>query len=106
MRRLALVVGIGALAVGVVAGPASAGSKTVKANNFDFKPQSVHIGKGDKVVWKNVQGRHTVTIKGTSYDKVISGNDKVDKKFKHQGTFKYICRFHKAQGMKGKVVVG
>jgi plastocyanin len=108
MRRLALGLIAATAALALAVAPATAGGgKKVKANDFSFSPKNVNVGKGGKVTWKNVQGEHTVTFKGGSnFDKVINGNDKVSKKFKNKGKFKYICRFHKEQGMKGKVIVG
>jgi plastocyanin len=114
MRKLTLGLIAGAAVLAMAVGPAAGDSGTnlaakakVKASDFDFSPQKVNIGKGDKVIWKNVQGEHTVTFKGGSnFNKVINGNDRVSKKFKNKGKFKYICRFHKAEEMKGKVVVG
>jgi plastocyanin len=107
MRRmtLALVGGLAGIALAVAPATAGGGAK-VKVDNFSFSPKRAKVDKGDKVTWKNVEGKHTVTFKGSSFDKVIKGNDKVSRKFKDKGTFKYICRFHKDQGQKGKVVVG
>jgi plastocyanin len=106
MRRRALVVATTTtLALGLAAGHAIGGGTTVKAVNFAFKRKAVTIQKGGKVTWKNVQGKHTVTFKNGSFDKVISGDERVSKKFRHRGTFRYICRFHIQQGMRGKVIV-
>lgn len=86
--------------------PALAASEKVKVDNFNFKPKTVRIDQGDKVKWKQVEGSHTVTDKGGAFDHVFNreGN-KFSHKYKRPGTFKYICRFHKQQGQKGKVVV-
>lgn len=94
-----------ALVVCLAAAYASAASKTVRADDFDFGPKTATIEKGDKVTWRNVEGRHTVTLNNSSYDKVISGDDRVSRKFRQSGTFRYYCRFHKELGMRGKVVV-
>ena len=77
----------------------------MKADNFDFGPKTATIQKGDKVVWKNKAGSHTVTFNNGSFDKSISGDDRVSRKFSKTGTYRYFCRPHKALGMKGKVVV-
>lgn len=84
---------------------ASAAGRTVKADDFDFGPKTATIEKGDKVTWRNVEGRHTVTLNNSNYDKVISGDERVSRKFRATGTFRYFCRFHKELGMRGKVVV-
>ena len=105
MRRVLVSLAATALVLGLAAGQALGGNKTVRADNFDFEAKRVTIQAGDKVTWKNVEGRHTVTLRNGSFDKTISGNERVSKKFKREGTFRYYCRFHLAQKMKGKVVV-
>jgi plastocyanin len=65
----------------------------------------VTIDKGEKVKWRNVEGTHTVTARRGSFDKRISGDETVSRRFRRLGTWRYFCRFHKAQGMKGKVIV-
>jgi plastocyanin len=105
MRKL-LITTLAVLAVaGLAATLASAATETVKAKNYSFGPKTVTISKGDKVVWRNVAGSHTVTFNNGSYDKSISGDDRVSRKFNRTGTFRYYCRPHKGLGMKGKVVV-
>jgi plastocyanin len=105
MRKALILLTTTMLALGLAVGSASGGGKTVKAENFDFEAKAVTIQKGDKVTWQNDQGRHSVTLKNGTFDKVISGDQTVSKKFKHSGTFRYYCRFHKSLGMRGKVVV-
>lgn len=109
MKRRGLVAGVAVAAAAMIGGgPAAArGGPTVEADNFDFSPKKVRISPGDKVKWKATAGEHTVTFKG-GFDAVISpgGDATASRKFKKSGTFKYVCRFHTAQGMKGKVIVG
>lgn len=105
MRRVMVLLATTVLALGLAVGHAFGGGKSVKADNFDFEPKRVTIQRGDKVTWKNVEGRHTVTFRKGSFDKTISGDERVSKRFKRKGTFRYFCRFHIAQGMKGKVIV-
>jgi plastocyanin len=106
MRRILIVATTTAvLALGLAVGSASGVGKTVRADNFSFKPRTVTIQKGSKVTWKNVEGVHTVTLKNGSFDRVISGDDSVSKRFRRRGTFRYICRFHTQQDMRGKVIV-
>jgi plastocyanin len=82
-------------------------AKKVTVDNFDFKPAKVKISPGTKVTWTATQGSHTVTFKD-GYDEVITenGTTSTSRKFKNSGTYKYVCRFHKDKGQKGKVVVG
>jgi plastocyanin len=105
MRRALITITMAALALGLVVGQASGGGTTVKAVNFDFKPKTVTIQKGGRVIWKNRAGKHTVTFKTGTYDKVISGDEQVSRRFRRTGTFRYFCRFHRQQGMRGKVIV-
>jgi plastocyanin len=106
MRRRALVLATTTtLAFGLAVSHASGGGTKVRAVNFAFKPKAVTIQKGARVTWKNVQGKHTVTFRNGSFDRVISGDEHVSRKFRHRGTFRYICRFHIGQGMRGKVIV-
>jgi plastocyanin len=91
-----------ALAVGL----ASAGGDSVKASNFRFKPRTITIQKGQKVIWKQRAGRHTITFKKRSFDKILSnGHPRRSLRFTRRGTFHYYCRFHRSLGMKGTIVV-
>ena len=103
VRRIAAIALVAT--VGLGAGIANAGGTTVKANNFNFKAKKVTIHKGDKVTWKDVQGKHTVTFRTLNFNKTIKNGDRVSLKFHKKGKFHYYCRFHKSLGMKGTVVV-
>jgi plastocyanin len=104
MRRVGVITLTATLALGV--GVAQAGGGTVNASNFSFKPKTITIQKGQKVTWKRVNGRHTVTFVKGSYDKTLSrANPTRSRTFKNAGTFKYFCRFHRSLGMTGKVIV-
>jgi plastocyanin len=113
MKRLLLAVALVVLAAGLLGGQASAGDgsaksgKRVKANNFSFSPKKISVSAGSKVTWTATEGDHTVTFKdgGLDAEIVASGDAKTSRKFKKPGIYKYICRFHKTQGMVGKVVV-
>src|SRR3954462_12553132 len=100
MRKGLILLPAGGGAPGLFAAPAGAGggaAKIVKAVNFEFKPKNLTIGKGTKVTWQNVVGKHTVTIKSLNYDKTISVDHKtVSRTFGQKGTFTYVCRFHKS----------
>jgi plastocyanin len=103
-RKLGVVTVIATLALGV--GVAQAGGGTVNASNYKFAPKTLTITKGSKATWKWVNGRHTVTfVKGT-YDKSLNkANPTRSRTFKHRGTFRYYCKFHRSLGMTGKIVV-
>ena len=102
--RIGVVTAIVTLSLGV--GVAEAGGGVVKASNFSFKPRTMTVHKGDKVKWRWLQGKHTVTFKQGSFDKILSKSHRTAaRRFHKPGTFKYYCRFHRSLGMKGKIVV-
>jgi plastocyanin len=104
MRRVGGVTLAATLVLGV--GVAQAGGGTVNASNYSFKPKTITIHKGQTVTWKRVNGRHTVTFVKGSYDKTLNkSHPKRTRTFRRVGTFRYYCRFHRALGMRGKVVV-
>jgi len=108
MRRASFAIAA-VLVVALATGGAQAkrGGNTVRADDFDFSPKKMHVSRGEKVKWRATEGEHTVTFKG-GFDAVITagGDARAARKFKKPGTYRYVCRFHKAEGMKGKVVVG
>jgi plastocyanin len=94
------------LALALAVSVASAGGSRVRASDFKFKPGTITIQKGQTVSWKRIQGRHTVTLKDGSFNKVLSSSHPIRSlTFNKRGTFRYYCRFHRSLGMKGKVVV-
>jgi plastocyanin len=103
-RRIGVVTLVATAALGI--GVASAGGARVRASNFKFQPATVSIQRGQAVTWKWVQGRHTVTFKKGSFDKVLSrSHPRRSRRFNRRGTYRYFCRFHRSLGMTGKVVV-
>jgi plastocyanin len=106
MRRSVVLAVLLTSAVG--APPAAADLEKVDAFNNYFTPKKVEIRDGDKVRWTNQEGTHTVTVKsdGPNLDEVISGTASVTRKFKKEGTYRYVCTFHEeTDGMRGKIVV-
>jgi len=90
----------------VAAAVASAAANRVRATNYSFTPRTITIQKGQAVTWKRVEGRHTVTLRNGSFDKVLSrSHPRRTRRFRERGTFRYYCRFHRSLGMRGKVVV-
>jgi len=122
MKKLS-VLALAALAVGVAVAPADAGKREKRAKvgervaavDFAFVPKRAKIKRGQRVVWRNREGIHTVTFRkkrrragqrqARRFDETISGDDRVTKRFRKTGRYPYICRFHRAQEMKGVVVV-
>jgi plastocyanin len=107
MRVALILAATMALAIGLMTGSASGGGggKTVRVTNFDFKPATVRIQRGARVTWRNVAGRHTVTFRNGSFDRVLSSDERVSRTFRRRGTFRYLCRFHRSLGQRGRVIV-
>jgi plastocyanin len=104
------VVAAAAVAVGPIGGAGAVGpqaAKTAKVTikNFTYHKPKLHVSKGTKVVFANKDGAtHTATAKGKFNTGKIKHGHSVAIKFKHKGTFKYLCTLHRF--MKGKIVVG
>jgi plastocyanin len=87
--------------------PAQAATVVKATSNLTFKPKTVNVNKGAKVVWKNTCScTHTVTAtsRNWSKDKTIQAGESTSFTFRKRGTFRYECTIH--AGMTGKVVVG
>lgn len=97
-------VGIGNSAA--AAGETARASRTVTVGivNFAYKPASLTIGRGSKVVFSNTSGTaHTATRKGSFTTGRIKAGKSASITFNQRGTFRYHCTIHPF--MKGKVVV-
>jgi plastocyanin len=69
----------------------------IKIVNFAFKPATVNIAKGTKVIWKNTTTTtsHTSTSDTGVWDSgVIAPGGKFAFKFTTDGTFTYHCSIH------------
>src|ERR671925_2090824 len=85
-----------ALATGVAG---AGGGNRVRAVNYSFKPRTIEVGKGHTVTWKRVEGRHTVTFKTGSFDKLLNKrHPNRSRTYPHRATFRYLCRFHRSLG--------
>jgi plastocyanin len=90
-------------------------AKEVSPQTYRWRPASLSVAKGSKVVWRMVDGTHNVTATSNNWNK-SSGNlaqgARTGFTFKKNGTFKYRCTLHstlsngKCSGMCGKVIVG
>lgn len=98
---------------------ASAATYRVRAkftdNGYRWRPKTLQVPTGSKVVWKMVEGRHNVTSIGSNWSKSsgnISAGGTTSFTFNSGGTYRYRCMIHsglsagKCTGMCGKVVVG
>jgi plastocyanin len=100
---LLLLIGSGSAAS---ASPGASASKsvTVTMKNLKYKPGTISISPGDRVVWANLDRvKHTATGAGFDTGKIKSGKA-VAVKFNARGTYRYHCTIH--EDMRGKVVVG
>jgi plastocyanin len=105
------------LAGALVAIPGASQSATfaVKATDGkDWKPASLTVARGSKVVWKNPTGAtHNVTAYKGSWSKstTLESGEHTSKTFRRSGTYKYRCTIHssiengKCDGMCGKIRV-
>ena len=120
-RRIRSAIAAGAVAIALVTAQAfpaqafvliKAGYGSPCTNRF--KPASVSIGNGVKVVWKAVCDEHTVTSYGGNWSKDVTlfPGQTTSRIFKVKGVFRFRCKFHSAlsngvcSGMCGKVTVG
>jgi plastocyanin len=80
-------------------------SVTVTIKGFKFKPGTIDIGKGDRVVWVNRDGvKHDATRGGSFTTGKIKPGAAVAVRFGAKGTYRYHCTLHPE--MIGKIVVG
>jgi plastocyanin len=81
---------------------------------YRWKPASVSVATGTKVVWKSVTGTHNVTAYKGKWSKstTIQEGSQTSFVFKTAGVYKFRCTLHSAlvngvcSGMCGKVTVG
>lgn len=116
MKRSFVLIAALVLVLGI-AGAAMAASVTVKVGvngSNKFGPASKSINKGDKVVWKGVDGNHNVTAYSSNWSKstTVNDGDTTSFTFRKTGVFKYRCTLHSnlssgsCSGMCGKITVG
>jgi plastocyanin len=108
---LACAVVISALLAGqsaIASRPGSAqasGSKAVSINHFEYRPGTLRVPKGARVVFSNAAGiAHTATDKGAFDTGHIKPGRSVGVRFSRKGTFAYHCKIHPF--MHGKIIVG
>lgn len=86
---------------------AATASKTANVGivNFAFRPGTLNVSKGTKVVFSNTSNRaHTATRAGSFDTGRIKPGRSASVRFGQKGTFRYHCKIHPE--MRGKVVVG
>ncbi len=106
-RRQFLKIGLGAVAVPLVASAAKAAGHAVhviEIKGHKFSPSSLEMEAGDSVQFVNLDGApHTGTDKGGKFNtgRLNRGDDKTIK-ITAKGTYNYFCEFH--PGMTGRIV--
>ena len=107
MRRLLILLALGAVLAGVGASFAFAAS-SVSVRDNSFSKGTVSIKKGGSVTWKwsGTSNRHNVTaIKGGSFHSKTQKKGSYTHKFTRRGTYTIICTLHSSvMRMKVKVL--
>ena len=80
---------------------------------FAFSPAAIRVDPGTTVIWEwtgEGAGHNVVSEEGTDYsyesDLISEAGSTFEHTFEREGISKYYCLPHRAQGMKGAVVVG
>lgn len=85
------------------AGASASAARTVQIKGFAFKPATVKVERGSRVVFANSSGStHTATGAGFDTKRIAPGKSAAIR-FDKAGTFAYHCKIHSF--MKGKVLV-
>lgn len=116
LRAVAALGGAAALVVPGLTGPAAAAEVFVQVGEDGvnrFRPATVRIKPGDTVTWQYAGGTgHTVTSTTANWDKDEEVGPpggvltiQTSYLFDAPGTYRYVCRTHEDEGMKGTVVV-
>lgn len=114
-----LLLSLGLLATACNAGDGDASGSSSRAgrevamemDDFSFKPVDVsgEAGKEITVELRNEGSvAHTFTVSDLNVDQVVEPGDTVTVKVTpdKDGTFAFFCRFHRGQGMEGKLTIG
>lgn len=77
----------------------------VKMVNFAFRPGTLNVNKGKRVVFSNPSSRpHTATRRGSFNTGRVKPGGSAALVFSRRGTFGYFCKIHPS--MRGRIVVG
>ena len=94
--------GNGASAAGASA--TASQTKRVAIRGFAFRPKTLRVPRGTRVVFKNSdRARHNATRPGSFRTGNLKKGESAGVRFKRKGTFRYHCTIHPF--MKGKIVV-
>ena len=94
-----------AVCCAVYAALAAPGETRLTIDNFTFKPDTVTVAVGTRIVWQNDDDipHSIVETTGKFHSPALDTEDKFSFIFDKAGTFEYFCGLH--PHMKGKVVV-
>lgn len=100
----------GATPAGSTAGAAaSPGTATITMKNFAFEPNEITIAPGTTVIWKGVQGKHTIKADDGGFESdVVLANGEFSYRFEREGRYRYYCALHGEPGgkdMSGTIIV-
>lgn len=117
--RLAVSVALLLVALVLLGSVASAATYRVRGvsvdSSFRWRPRTLSVPTGSRVVWRAVDGTHNVTSTSNNWSKSsgsLSPGETTAFTFDDTGTYRYRCTFHSTlsngtcSGMCGKVVVG
>jgi plastocyanin len=110
MKKIIVSLVLAVVLIASQAAPASAPAtasraKTVDIDHFKFRPHTLEVAKGTKVVFTNsARVAHTATDPGAFDSGRIAPGESFAVRFEHKGTFSYHCEIHPF--MHGKIVVG
>jgi plastocyanin len=99
--------GAAVVAVGVVLSTSTmaSGASTVRMKDNFFRPGTLRVQKGTRVVWRNAGTRpHTTTSNSGAWNSgTLQPGETFKRRFRKAGRFRYHCEIH--AGMTGKIVV-
>ena len=124
MNRAVLATPLLLLSLGLLAGACNSGDGGASGSNakagqgigmemddFYFKPADVSGEAGEEItveLQNEGSATHTFTVSGLNADQVVEPGETatVTVTPDGDGTFAFFCRFHRSQGMEGKLAVG
>jgi plastocyanin len=74
--------------------PPPGGSSTVDIIDNSYRPANISVSSGTEVVWRNLDGNHTVTARDRSFDSGIFDAGTFRRTFNNPGSFEYFCTLH------------
>jgi plastocyanin len=88
-------------------GEKQGGVLAIEAHDFEFHPQQIKAQPGQPVtlsIKNDGKVSHTFTIKALGVDVELRPGEERTVTFTPTGEVEFVCRFHEARGMKGRVV--